>query len=98
MNETPQDIVVVGAGPTGLSLAAELRRLGVSALIVDRQAAGDNTSRACVVHARTLEVLEPLGVTAELLQQGLAVAIFRIRERSRVLATIDFKDLKTAYP
>ncbi len=89
---------MVGAGPTGLSLAAELLRLGVSALVLDRQVAGDNTSRACVVHPRTLEVLEPLGVTAELLQQGLVVSIFRIRERNRVLATIDFKDLKTAYP
>ena len=91
-------VVVVGAGPTGLALAAELRRLGVSAVILDRLAAGENTSRACVVHARTLEVLEPMGATSELLKQGLVVPIFRIRNRSRVLATVDFKDLKTNYP
>ena len=54
------DVLIVGAGPVGLSLAAELARLGVSAAIVDRHAAGANTSRACVIHARTLEALEPL--------------------------------------
>ena len=55
----------VGAGPSGLALAAELKRRGVNAAIVDQQPAGANTSRACVVHARTMEVLEPLGVTRE---------------------------------
>jgi hypothetical protein len=50
-------ILITGAGPAGLALAAELSRLGVKPLIIDRQAAGANTSRACVVHARTMEVL-----------------------------------------
>jgi 2-polyprenyl-6-methoxyphenol hydroxylase-like FAD-dependent oxidoreductase len=98
MNTEAQDIVIVGAGPTGLALSAELKWLGLSSLVLDRQATGQNTSRACVVHARTLEVLESVGATNELLQEGLVVPIFRIRDRSRVLATIDFKDLKTPYP
>ncbi len=98
MNSTSQQVVIVGAGPTGLSLGAELHRLGVSALILDRQAAGQNTSRACVVHARTMEVLESIGATTELVEQGVVVPIFRVRDRSRILATISFKDLETAYP
>ena len=49
-------ILIAGAGPSGLALAAELSRRGVSTAIIDRQAAGANTSRACVVHARTMEV------------------------------------------
>jgi 2-polyprenyl-6-methoxyphenol hydroxylase-like FAD-dependent oxidoreductase len=92
------DVVIVGAGPTGLALGAELYRLGVSPLILDRQAEGQNTSRACVVHARTLEVLEGIGATPDLLQQGLIVPVFRIREGDRLLSSITFKDLKTAYP
>ena len=95
---TSKDIVIVGAGPTGLALGAELHRLGVSPLILDRQAVGENTSRACVVHARTLEVLESIGATPELLKLGVVVPIFRIRDRSKILATIDFRDLKTSYP
>ncbi len=98
MDSTQHSVLIVGAGSTGLSLGAELHRLGVSAMVVDRLAAGENTSRACVVHARTLEVLEPLGVTPELLRSGVVVPIFRIRDRSRILATISFRDLQTAYP
>ncbi|HEV8042333.1 MAG TPA: FAD-dependent monooxygenase [Bryobacteraceae bacterium] len=98
MNAIDHSVVIVGAGPTGLSLGAELYRLGESPLILDRLAAGENTSRACVVHARTLEVLEPMGATSELRRHGLEVQIFRIRERSRILATVNFKDLRTKYP
>jgi alkylhydroperoxidase family enzyme len=79
------DKMIAGAGPTGLALAATLARRGIEALIVDRQPAGANTSRACVVHARTMEVLEPLGVTRDLL--ALKVPIFRICDRDRPLIT-----------
>ena len=79
------EVLVVGAGPAGLSLAAELERQGaVGVLLVDRQAEGSNLSRAAVIHARTLEVLEPLGATAELLRAGHAVQVFRMREQDRL--------------
>jgi 2-polyprenyl-6-methoxyphenol hydroxylase-like FAD-dependent oxidoreductase len=94
MTTQDQDIVIVGAGPTGLALGAELYRLGLRPLVLDRQAAGENTSRACVVHARTLEVLAPMGATAELLQQGLIVPTFLIRDRNHILATVSFKDFR----
>jgi 2-polyprenyl-6-methoxyphenol hydroxylase-like FAD-dependent oxidoreductase len=92
-----QKILIVGAGPSGLALAAELKRRGVNAVIVDQQPAGANTSRACVVHARTMEVLEPLGVTRDLLAEGVRVPIFRIRDRDRPLLTIDFSDIPSSY-
>jgi 2-polyprenyl-6-methoxyphenol hydroxylase-like FAD-dependent oxidoreductase len=90
-------ILIVGAGPSGLALAAELKRRGVNAVIVDQQPAGANTSRACVVHARTMEVLEPLGVTRDLLAEGVKVPIFRVRDRDRPLLTIDFSDIPSLY-
>jgi 2-polyprenyl-6-methoxyphenol hydroxylase-like FAD-dependent oxidoreductase len=96
--KTETRVLIVGAGPTGLALASELARLGTSAQIIDRQAAGANTSRACVVHARTLEVLAPLGVTTDLLAEGLKVPIFRVRDRDHPLITIDFCDIPSAYP
>ncbi len=98
MPEPDHTVVIVGAGPTGLALGAELKRLGIPSLILDRLEAGANTSRAAVVHARTLEVLEPLGVTPELLQEGIVVPIFRVRDRNRILTSISFKDLDTKYP
>jgi 2-polyprenyl-6-methoxyphenol hydroxylase-like FAD-dependent oxidoreductase len=98
MDESEHTIVIVGAGPTGLALGAELKRLGISSLILDRQEAGANTSRAAVVHARTLEVLEPLEVTPELLREGVIVPIFRVRDRNRILTSISFTELETKYP
>ena len=96
--KTDTDILIAGAGPTGLALATELNRKGIDSLIIDKQPAGTNTSRACVVHARTLEVLEPLGVTADLLERGVKVPIFRVRDRDRPLITIDFSELPSPYP
>ena len=90
-------ILIVGAGPSGLALAAELKRRGVNAVIIDQQSAGANTSRACVVHARTMEVLEPLGVSRDLLAEGVKVPIFRVRDRDEPLLTIDFSDLPSSY-
>jgi 2-polyprenyl-6-methoxyphenol hydroxylase-like FAD-dependent oxidoreductase len=92
------DVLIAGAGPTGLTLAAALAARGVRALVVDRQAEGANTSRAAVVHARTLEVLEPLGVSPALVERGLQAQRFTIRDRDRVLVPIGFSDLPTRYP
>ena len=64
------DVLIVGAGPTGLTLAAELQALGVSFRIVDRQPDRARESRALVMQPRTLEVLRGLGVTPELLRRG----------------------------
>lgn len=67
------DVLVVGAGPTGLTLACDLLRRGLAVALVDAAAEPPTTTRAVAVHARTLELLEPLGVTAGLLERGNAV-------------------------
>lgn len=95
--QSETEILIVGAGPTGLTLAAELTRRGNRPLIIDQQTVGANTSRACVVHARTMEGLEPLGVTRDLLAQGLKVPIFRIRDRDRPLLTINFAEIPSPF-
>ncbi len=95
--KTNTDVLIVGAGPSGLALGAELKRQGVDCLLIDRQPSGANTSRACVVHARTLEVLQPLGLSTHLLKQGIQVPIFRIRERDRALLTIDFSTIASEF-
>ena len=92
------DVVVVGAGPTGLALAGVLASRGVDHVVLDRASAGGNTSRAAVVHAGTLEALETIGVSTELVARGLVVDRFAIRDRDRLLLGVDFGRLPTAYP
>ncbi|WP_431897138.1 FAD-dependent oxidoreductase [Nonomuraea sp. bgisy101] len=92
------DVLVVGAGPTGLAVAVSLAQQGFDVTVADDQAEGDNTSRAAVVHARTLEVLEPLGVTEAMTARGIHSPRFTIRDRDRVLVPVDFRSLPTAYP
>ena len=57
-----ETVLVVGAGPTGLMLGCELLRHGLRARVVDKATEPSPLSKAIVVHARSLEVLEPLGV------------------------------------
>lgn len=101
IHSTPRldsDVLIIGAGPTGLTLATALAARGIGATVIDRQAAGANTSRAAVIHARTLEVLEPLGVADSLVALGVQATRFTIRDRDRVLVPIGFADLPTRYP
>jgi 2-polyprenyl-6-methoxyphenol hydroxylase-like FAD-dependent oxidoreductase len=92
------DVLVVGAGPSGLTLAASLVKKGVATTLVDRQTAGANTSRAAVVNARTLEVLEDLDVARRLVKEGIHAPRFTIRDGRRILIPVDFSVLPTAYP
>lgn len=92
------DVLIAGAGPTGLTLAVALTAAGTDVVLVDKQAAGANTSRACVVHARTLEVLENLKVTGDLLSRGLIVPWFSVRDGDRVLMRLGFGGLPTPHP
>ena len=99
MNSTyDTDVLVVGAGPTGLTLAASLIRNGFAATIVDSQPTAAHTSRAAAVNARSLEVLEGLDVTRRLVKEGIHAPVFTIRDRTRALMRLDFGGLTTDYP
>lgn len=91
------DVLIVGAGPTGLALATSLHRTGVSFLIVDQLEKGQSTSRAAVIHAHTLEVLEEIGVSKRLVAEGLKVTRFTLRDRDRKLVQLRFDDLPSPY-
>ena len=92
------DVLIVGAGPTGLTLGCVLAQAGIPFILVDRLAEAATTSRAAVVHARTLEVLDNLGVTDRLISEGVVVPVFSVRDRDRVLTRVDFGRLPTRYP
>lgn len=91
-------VLVVGAGPVGLTLALRLAAAGVPHLVVDRAPAPTRFSRAAVVHARTLEVLDDLGVAGALVDRGVVVPHFAVRDRDRTLLRVDFGGLPTRFP
>jgi 2-polyprenyl-6-methoxyphenol hydroxylase-like FAD-dependent oxidoreductase len=96
------DVLVVGAGPTGLTAAAEALRYGMSVRIIDRKAGRGAFSKALVVHARTLEVFETMGVVDNILAEGVPFAALNARSTTGHRTTrVDLLGLgwgDTAYP
>ncbi|MGE2719547.1 FAD-dependent monooxygenase [Mycolicibacterium celeriflavum] len=70
------DVVVVGAGPTGLMLACELALGGVGVQLLEERVSTPNITRAFAVHARTLELLDARGLAEDLLPRGVPVREF----------------------
>ncbi|MDT5012579.1 MAG: hypothetical protein QOH57_4196 [Mycobacterium sp.] len=68
------DVIVVGAGPTGLMLACELEMRGVAVRLLERRRDIPNITRAFGLHARTLELLDARGLAEEIVQRGLRVS------------------------
>lgn len=64
------DVLIIGAGPTGLSLACQLIRYGIDFTIVEKTESVTHLSKALGVHARTLEVYEQLGIVDRAIDQG----------------------------
>jgi 2-polyprenyl-6-methoxyphenol hydroxylase-like FAD-dependent oxidoreductase len=92
------DVLVVGAGPSGLALAGELHRRGVATRIVDRNAAPTTQSRAIGVHARTLEIFDDLGIADDLVARGIRCTGATMMAAGKPIVEIDFAGLDTRFP
>src|SRR3977135_4303618 len=95
------DVLIVGAGPTGLVLALWMAKLGVKVRIIDKTAGPGTTSRALAVQARTLELYRQLDLTDAVIANGHRVPAVNLWVRGEAVARLAFErvgaDL-TPYP
>jgi len=90
MNDMDCQVLVVGAVPTGLVLAAELLARGIGVRIIDKGDGVALQTRAIGIHARTLAVLDMMGLAERLVERGQVVRQLRFYSEGRCLASLEF--------
>ena len=91
------EVLVVGAGPVGLTMACELARHGVGCRIVDRAPAPSSTSKALGIFPRTLEVFQMMGIVDDILSAGLELDGIAFYNKSGQIGHIGFSCLPCRY-
>ena len=89
------DVLIVGAGPTGLMLANQLGRRGIRPTIIDRHSGPAQQTRAMAVHARTLEIYRKLGIAERAIELGRPGNGANMWNQGRLKARIPLKDMGT---
>lgn len=93
------DVLIVGAGPSGLVLATELARRAVNFRIIDSKPASSPTSRSFTLHARTMEMFHDIGLSHTFLKEGLQNHGFLFNFQGQpTRPRLDFEHLDTAFP
>jgi 2-polyprenyl-6-methoxyphenol hydroxylase-like FAD-dependent oxidoreductase len=91
-------VLVVGAGPVGMTLASELARYGIPVRIVDKAAQRTDKSKALVLWSRTLELLDRGGGSAPFVDAGFKVEAVNIVAGEKVIGRVSMESVKTPYP
>jgi 2-polyprenyl-6-methoxyphenol hydroxylase-like FAD-dependent oxidoreductase len=91
-------VLIVGAGPVGLTMAVELARFGVPVRIVDSASARTDKSKALVLWSRSLELIERMGIVDRFLAAGIIGHGARISTGRELIADIGFDGVKSRYP
>src|ERR1700760_3008318 len=89
----PTEVLIVGAGPTGLVLAIWLTRQGVSVRIIDKTAEPGTTSRALAVQARTLELYRQLDLTEAVVARGHKIPAVNLWTRGHRATRVNFESI-----
>jgi 2-polyprenyl-6-methoxyphenol hydroxylase-like FAD-dependent oxidoreductase len=90
-------VIIVGAGPIGLTLALALGRAGIPVTVLERRTRPRETSRAIGITPASLEIFDRYGVADELIAAGTRVSSPVIHDGRRVVATVHFRALPSPY-
>jgi len=93
MQSTKTDVLIVGAGPTGLALACQFVRYGVDFIIIDKKEGVTPYSKALGVHARTLEIYEQIDLAKPAISQGTPAGKVRMLESGEVLGEVNLSNV-----
>src|SRR4051812_17789922 len=91
-------ILVVGAGPTGMAAAIELKRAGLDVRIIDKRDGLAEHSQALAVQARTLEQFERYGIADQAVARGRKIRGARFYSESKQIVSVTFDKLPSRYP
>jgi 3-(3-hydroxy-phenyl)propionate hydroxylase len=91
-------VLIIGAGPVGLTMACQCLRYKIPFRIIEKRSGPSKESRALAIHARTLEVLHYLGVVKNFTNKGLPIRKGLIHINGDLKMHLDFTNLETPYP
>jgi len=97
MDKASSEILIVGAGPVGLTAAVELARRGFKPRIIDKGEGPVIESRALGVNARTLEILEPSGAAKLMIERGLKIERLNFWDLPKLIFSIPMEKLQNRY-
>lgn len=95
------DVIIVGGGPTGLSLACQLLRYNIDFVVIEKQEGVTPYSKALGVHARTLEIYEQLDLARTAVERGTVTGKVRLLEGGEVVGEVNLSNIGeglSAYP
>lgn len=92
------EVLVVGAGPVGLTTACELLKHGIPCRIIDKREKPNTFSKAFAVHSRTLEVFKHMGLEKAFLKAGKKIDKAHFYSNGNKFLTTDFSKLEELYP
>ncbi len=92
------DVLIVGAGPSGLALAAALGQFGIRPKIIDQASGPASGSRAVALHSRTLEILQMLGVAGEVVTSGHRIHGASVYANGKRALSFSFDELDSHFP
>ena len=95
---TQKEILIVGAGPSGLSMAIFLHELGFQPTIIDKKTAISKYSKALGVNPRTLEIFEPYGITDNFLANGRKMTAINLWKGDRFIYKNDLSKVNHRFP
>lgn len=98
MRASDPEVLVVGAGPTGLLTACELARRGASVRLIEKRLERQPISKALVIQARTLEVMDIIGLADEFLKRGYPAPGLNMSLDNKSPVSIEMRNLPTRFP